>query len=317
MSRYKLLFTVLSIFFIYLPHAQAETLEISRVDGSQITLIIDRQDVSVKVPILVAIDGSLCTPSSISNFVSGFKDGAIEGNPFALLVVEKPSPTIPPLSENGSYIIDSEFHCSEEFKKYYTLEQRILDHLQAIAHLRSHAEWWDGNLLIWGFSDGGHIAARVGAFSPETIGMVLVGTGGGTSMAQELSEMMCSDHETPDKCRDDFNIQAEEMRINPTYSQSWLGDANTYAVWASRLDAIEMYVLQDANFPIRLVHGSEDNSVPVNAARVMAEKLSFPNGTVTYQEIEGMGHSLGSRLPPEQGTTLKLELLNWLLNTTK
>jgi len=231
---------------------------------------------------------------------------------YALLVVEKPEPTHPQQEADGSYRIEPGFSCSDAFKKYYTIEQRVLDHLSALAHLRKHADWWDGRLFIWGFSDGARVASRVGVFSPETKRMVLGGFGGGTSMAQDLESMMCANNEQPD-CRANFHAQVEKIRANPTHLESWLGDANTYATWASRLDAVEANVLKEARFPVLLFHGTEDNSVPVSSARALAGALGVPNGTVIYHEIEGMGHGLGSGLSEDHAAELHENFRDWLL----
>lgn len=268
------------------------------------------------MPILLAIDGSLCIPSKTSDYMARLSPEVAGVGPYALLVVEKPEPTVPIKDSDGSYSIGPDFRCSETFKRYYTLEQRALDHLRALQFLRKHADWWDGRLFIWGFSDGAHIATRVGAFTPETQGMVLGGFGGGTSMAHGLEALMCSEDKEPRKCRDTFKAQTDEIRANPTPTKTWLGDANTYAAWASRLDAVEANFLKDVTFPVLVFHGSKDNSVPVASARALAEQLAGPDELITYREVEGMGHGIGS-LAPERGTQLQQEFLVWLFRASR
>lgn len=309
----RVIFSVVIALAVLSSRAEAEVLESFRPDGSSISILVDRPASPGKLPILLAIDGSLCIPSSLNDQLASLAPEASGRNSYALLVVEKPEPTHPQPEADGSYHIGPEFRCSDTFKKYYTLEQRVLDHLSALAHLRKHADWWDGRLFIWGFSDGARIASRVGVFSPETGRMVLGGFGGGTSMAHDLESMMCADSEQPDTCRADFHTQTEKIRANPTHLESWLGDANTYATWASRLDAVEANVLKEARFPVLLFHGTEDNSVPVSSARALAAALGAPQGTVVYHEIEGMGHGLGSGLPEDEALALQGRFLDWLL----
>lgn len=309
----RVIFSVVLTLAVISNGAEAETLESSRPDGSPITIQVDRPASPEKLPILLAIDGSLCIPSLMSEQLASLAPEASGRNSYALLVVEKPEPTHPQPEVDGSYRIGPDFRCSDTFKKYYTLEQRALDHLSALAHLRKHADWWDGRLFIWGFSDGARIASRVGVFSPETRRMVLGGFGGGTSMAHDLESMMCANSDQPDTCRADFHAQTEKIRANPTHLESWLGDANTYATWASRLDAVEANVLKEARFPVLVFHGTEDNSVPVSSARALATALSSPQGTVVYHEVEGMGHGLGSGLPEDEALALQKSFLDWLL----
>lgn len=296
--------------------ATADTLTATRPDGSTITVLVDRPQSFERLPILLAIDGSLCVPSLIGADMARLSPAASGRESYALVVVEKPDPVQPQRDLDGGYRMEPGFSCSDDFKKYYTVEQRVLDHLSAIAHLRKHADWWDGRLYIWGFSDGGRIGSRVGVFTPETQRMVLGGFGGGARMADDLESMMCSNSEEPDVCRENFQVQTDRIRANPTHLQTWLGDANTFAVWASRLDAVETNVLRDARFPVLVFHGSEDNSTPVRSARALAAALGAPQGPVIYREIEGMGHGLGSGLPDDEGLALHHSFLAWLLGET-
>lgn len=293
--------------------AAAETWTVPRADGSPISVVIERSSVSARVPVLLVIDGSLCIPSRHGDIMPTLAQGPAGKRTYALMMVEKPDPTIVEADADGELRIGPEFPCSEAFKRYYTLEQRVLDHLSAIARLRRQADWWDGNLLIWGFSDGARIAARVGVYAPETRRMVLGGMGGGTPMADELALMMCDGDDDPQRCRTDFRRQADQMRANPTVLKSWMGDANTHAAWASRLDAVETHILAEARFPILLFHGSDDGSVPVRSARALASALAPPRGTVIYREVTGMGHGLGSKLEPARKWLMQQRFVAWLV----
>ncbi|TAJ75112.1 MAG: hypothetical protein EPO42_14325 [Gallionellaceae bacterium] len=293
--------------------ANAETLLVKRIDGSAINVEIQRPASSKPVPIVLAIDGSLCTPEGLSEWVGWLRSQRNGEKPYSVLVVAKPGPTTPAPDRDGGYSVGPHFACSDEFKRHYTLDQRVLDHLQALAYLRKNAPWWDGRLLLWGFSDGAHIGARVATYAPETKAGVLIGMGGGTSMAEELERMMCATEKPAETCVKNFRAQADEIRRNPIPSKSWLGDANTYAAWSSRLDGVETNVLAFARFPILLVHGAKDGSVPVAAARALASALKAPSGTVQYIEVPGMGHGLGSGLTPEESKMLRGRTLDWLL----
>lgn len=311
-----ILFSVALAFDVH-AEAKEEHFSVPRADGSPVELLVNRPASTKRMPVLLAIDGSLCIPSKTSDYMARLSPDVTGLGPYVLLVVEKPEPTVPAKDSDGSYSIGPDFRCSETFKKYYTLERRVLDHLRALQLLRKHADWWDGRLFVWGFSDGAHVATRVGAFSSETQGMVLGGLGGGTSMAHELEGLMCSKDKAPEKCRDAVKAQVDEIRANPTSAKTWMGDANTYAAWASRLDAVEANFLKDVQFPVLVFHGSKDNSVPVASARVLATQFAGPDGLITYREIEGMGHGIGSNLAPERGAQLQQEFLAWLLPASR
>ena len=298
-----------------------ETLSVPRVDGSPIQVMVSRPPGVKKVPILLAIDGSVCIPSRLSEVIRRLSPEASGSGPYALVTVEKPEPTQPVREADGSFRIGPDFQCSETFKRYYSIDQRVLDHLRAIQHLRRRADWWDGRLYVWGFSDGGRIGSRVGAFTPETRRMVLGGFGGGASMASELEDFhMCPADRTKDReaCLKDLRAQFQEMRDNPTSRQVWNGDSNTWRTWASRLDAVEANILRDLTVPVLLFHGTEDKAVPVSSARLLARQLEAPGGPeLVYREIQGMGHGLGGNLPAGRGEALQRELLAWLLGPDK
>lgn len=294
-----------------------QTLAVVRADGSSIDVMVSRPLGIKRVPIVLAVDGSLCIPSRLSEYMDRLSPESSGLAPYALVTVEKPEPSQPTMETDGSYSIGPEFQCSATFKKYYSIDQRVLDHLRAIQFLRRHADWWDGRIFVWGFSDGARIASRVAAFTPETQRVVLGGLGGGISMASEFEDFhICPKERTEnrDKCIEDLKAQFNAMRENPTSSQTWSGDANTWRAWASRLDAVESNILKDVAVPVLVFHGSEDKSVPVASARLLAKQLSTPGGPpFEYREIAGMGHGLGSKLPDGEAAKLQQELLAWLL----
>lgn len=299
------------------PKVIEETMGLVRVDGSPVRVDVSRPSGAHRIPIVLAIDGSLCISSRLGAYMARLSPGASGSYQYALVTVEKPEPTRPTPEEDGSYRIGPDFRCSDTFKKYYSIDQRVFDHLQAIQHLRRHADWWDGRLYLWGFSDGARIAGRVGAFTPETQRMVLGGFGGGASMATEFEEFhVCARAQDRDGCIRDLRMQFKEIRENPTHLRTWNGDANTWKAWASRLDAVEANILRDVTVPILIFHGTKDTATPVTSARLLAQKLAATGGPeVVYREIEGMGHGLGSNLPAGVGEQLQREFLTWLLGS--
>lgn len=289
---------------------------VTRVDGSAIETRVLRGDGGGRMPIVLAIDGSLCIPSTLGNLTKTLEPTGAER--FALLVIEKPGPTIPEPNADGDFEIGPELACTETFKKYYSIDQRIDDHLRVIQHLRRRADWWDGRLLIWGVSDGARIGTRVAAYTPETVRVILGGFGGGTPMARDFEDFhICAPGRTDDRdaCVERVRERFDAMRQNPTPDQSWSGDSNTHRAWASRLDAVDANVLFDLPVPVLVYHGENDNSVPVASARALAQTLGEPGGpTFHFHEIPGMGHGLGSGLDPGTARGLHERYRAWLLD---
>ena len=284
----------------------AETIVIPREDGSDLSLLIERPSAESGFPIILFIDGSGCGGAARDEFrtfvrLPEWLDGSV-----ATLVVEKPGV---PTTADGS-------QCSETFARYYSVDRRVFDHLRAFQYLRRHAPWWNGEVYVLGWSEGASIGVSVSAYTPEVKRAVFGGLGGGISMARQFEDyMICSPDRTESRedCIGDLREQFDEIRINPSPEETWLGADNSYRVWATRLDGVEFNLISDFGIPILIVHGSEDrDSVPVEAARELVRLLEA-EGEVDfkYWEVPEMGHGPDS-LDEERGELLRHAMLNWL-----
>lgn len=308
--------------FVCLPSAAEnavfqDLLQVPRVDGSLLAVHVQRPSSTGKVPLLVYIDGSLCIPSTYNESVAWLLEKSDGAHPFALAVIEKPGPTIPALNAEGNIEIGPDFQCSAEFRQHYSIDQRVIDHLRALQHLNRHASWWNGELLVWGFSDGGRIGAQLAAYYPQTKAVALVGVGGGMRMADSMEAMVCSGPKDTGVCRESLRKEMDEIRAAPVPTRDWMGESNTYAVWASRLDAVEVNVLRDLKAPLLVVHGERDSSVPVASARKLAELMQSSGVVFRYREVPGMRHSLWGAASPQESEALHQEVLEWLTRPDK
>lgn len=291
-------------------------LQIARLDGSLLDIHLQRPATQDKVPLLIYIDGSLCIPSTEDGTAQWLLHRDSTNKPYAVAIVDKSGPTIPQKNANGDIEIGPDFACSREFKQYYTIDQRVSDHLRALQYLRRHAEWWNGELLVWGFSDGGRIGAQLASYYPQTQAVALVGSGGGIPMAESMEDMVCATSADTAECRESLRRQVDEIRAQPVPGRDWMGEANTYAAWASRLDAVEANILRDLAAPLLVVHGERDGSVPVASARKLAEQMGESGVAFRYREVAGMRHSLGGGKEPGEVEALHQEVLAWLLDQT-
>ncbi len=285
-----------------------ETILVERLDGSPVKLVIDRPEGRSDIPIILFIDGSGCVSVERERFqqYSQLPDGSEES--IAKVFVDKSGVTP---ADNGS-------DCSQTFIESDSIDQRVFDHLRAIQHLRKHAPWWNREILLFGWSDGGTIGASVAAYTPEVKRAVLGGTGGGIPMTAQFEDyVICTPDRTDDRdtCIKELRAMYDEIRDNPSPTKTWFGEYNTYKAWATRLDAVEYNLIKDIDIPLLLVHGELDrDNVPVEAARELVRQL-HESGNVgfEYWEVPGMEHGTRS-LGEERGEAVRIAMLNWLLD---
>ncbi len=288
-------------------HAAEPTL-VERLDGSPVKLLIERPEGKTDIPIIIFIDGSGCVSVERERFQKYSRLPVEFEENVAKVFVDK----------SGVTPKDDGRECSQTFIEYDSVDQRVFDHLRAIQHLRKHAPWWNQELLLFGWSDGGTIGASIAAYTPEVKRAVLGGTGGGIPMTAQFEDyVICTPDRTEDRdaCVKELREMYDEIRDNPSASKTWFGDFNTYKSWASRLDVVEYNLIKDIEIPLLFVHGELDrDNVPVEAARELVRLLrESGNVDFEYWEVPGMEHGTRS-LGEERGDAVRIAILNWLLD---
>ncbi len=270
---------------------------------------LDFPENAESVPLLVVIDGSTCRGPATNGLLDIHKPDGSAPKPYARLIVEK----------IGVELEDDGEICSELFLQNYSIQDRVLNHMRVLQHVRGTQDWWNGELLIWGWSDGGDIAAQLTAYYPNTKRAVLGAMGGGITMAEHFRDQdFCSEErfvDRPEKrqrCVEKLQARFDDIRKNPTSEKTWLGGDNTYKVWESRLFTRLSHLLVDNQVPVLIVHGTEDKG-QINGARALKADLDAgQNSAYTYWEIESMQHS-PSQLPEAQREVLYDAMRDWLL----
>ncbi|MDP5211093.1 S9 family peptidase, partial [Microbulbifer sp. 2205BS26-8] len=222
-----------------------------------------------KVPIVLFVDGSGCYSARRESLQSFWK--LPEWTQAALLIVDKPG------MKPGMGVPKA---CPDEFANYYSVDQRVFDHLRAIQYLRKNAAWWNGEIRLFGWSDGGAMGAHIAAYTPEVVRAVLGGMGGAIPMSQQFEDfIICAEDrlqesQSKQDCVQKLRVQFQEIRDNPTSKKTWSGDHNTYKAWSTRLDQMEYYLMRELTIPFLVVHGELDrDGTPVQSARLLVDWL--------------------------------------------
>ncbi len=296
-------------------YVYAQRVDIKTLNERDLVYFLDRPKVdelreSRKVPLLIVVDGSRCVGQLRPGMRSLYRPHSDRPIQYARLMVEKPG--VSPEANDPT-------ECSDDFLKYYTMDRRVTDHLRVLQHLKkTGADWWNGEVLIWGWSDGGDIAVQLTAYYPNVTRAVLGAMGGGYTMAEHFEDFwICPEDRVGEKraeCLAELRGQFQQMFDNPTWTKTWSGQDNSWQVWRTRLFARHAEVLKDNTVPILIVHGEKDyDSTPVASARKLVEMLNESGNTAyTYWEVPGMGHGPSS-LPDAQNAAFELAMLNWVL----
>ena len=291
-------------------YAYEDRVVIQTVDERELIYFVDRPLGGAKAPALVLIDGSSCVGQLRSNSRHHYRPSPDRPAAYGRIMVEKAG--VDHFAEHGA-------ECTDEFRKHYTIDQRVEDHLRVFQHMRANADWWNGEVLVWGWSDGGDIGAQVLAYYPDVTRAVLGAMGGGLTMAEHFEDYFaCPEAEVTGAargaCLADLRRDFRRMEDNPTWKRTWSGQDNAWRVWPTRLRSRLTNLLADNDTPVLIVHGALDReNTPVESARALVAALErAENEAYTYWEVPGMAHGWGD-LPEPQQEALQDAMLAWLL----
>jgi pimeloyl-ACP methyl ester carboxylesterase len=245
-----------------------------RADGSSIVYHLDNAEIGPSRSLLLILQGSGCDPVGERPWLSSEPPLVAPGS--GVLAIEKygVSPTQP---KTG--FVDG---CSADFWHHDTLQQRVADAVQVIAHLRG-APWWNGKLVIMGGSEGGAIAAMLAPLVPETRAVVIMSSGIGVPVADLIRSAV------PPPVVAQLDAALAEARANPTGDKRFAGAS--YRWWADAARVTPAAMLLQTNVPVLLIHGERDQFAPVATARATRDLIAAAGRrNLTYWEYAGYDH---------------------------
>lgn len=253
--------------------ASADTL--ARSDGSEIVYHVSPQGTGRR-GVLLVLQGSGCDPVIDREWL--VSEPPILAPNHTYLAIEKYG-VIPGVA-TSSYVEN----CSPDYWARNTLQQRVVDALQVIAHLRSE-EWWNRELIVYGGSEGGAVAAMLAPLVPETKAVVIISSGIGVSIADLIKSAV------PPPVAERIPDIVAEAKANPTGNKRFGGAS--YRWWADAADIVPARALLEADSPVLLIHGARDPFAPVSTARATRDLFASHGKTnLTYWEYEGFDHHL-------------------------
>ncbi len=248
---------------------------LARPDGSVIHYELDIPDASKKTALLVLLQGSGCAPvaqnASLVTIRTLFSD-------YAALKVDKYG--IDPARPLDANDLD----CPPEFHAHHTVSQRVADYAGVIEDLRD-APWWNGELVLFGGSEGGLVAAIL-AGQVRADAAVLLSTGGGLPFGEMVRQTI------PPEGWPTVDKAFATARENPDSAETWAG--SSYRFWADIIDRRVADDMIKAATAFLLIQGGNDPSSPVDTARIVSDLFAAAGRcNLTYWELPGYNHAMG------------------------
>lgn len=244
-----------------------------RSDGSTVDWHLDRRGHDGRQGILVLAQGSGCTSPSRSSTIE--KASALASE-HAVVVLEKRGVT-------AGFKPDGD-ECPTSFHDQHTLSAWSSDLQRVIAELRQ-TNWWNGELVLFGGSEGGAMVTLAARQIPETDALIVLSSGLGMTMAETLLAVV------PPKVAANLENQFADIRANPDSSKVWSGQA--YRWWHEVLDRNYIDDLLALEIPVMMIQGERDRSVPVRSGR--AVKRAFEDAgqsNLEYREYPELDHGM-------------------------
>lgn len=245
-----------------------------RADGSNIVYQLGNAGHGARRSLLLTLQGSGCEPVANRPWLK--TEPSIVAPGAAVLSIEKYGVSA---DQSTTGFVDG---CSRDFWRHDTLQQRVADAVQIIAHLRRSA-WWNGTLIIMGGSEGGAVAAMLAPLVPETHAVVIMSSGFGVSVADLIRSAV------PPPVAAQLTAVLADAKANPSGKKRFAGAS--YRWWAEAADVVPAAMLLQTDVPILLVHGGRDQFAPVATARATRDLMSAAGRrNLTYWEFAGYDH---------------------------
>lgn len=287
--------------------------------GERDAKAVDADAKDQKLPTVVFIQGS-GGGSLFGELPDGRRYGGIQNilltladGRFRVLVVEKPgvaflSQATPPGSAEG---------CTDEFKREHTPQRWTAAIVAATRAARALPGIDTSTLLIAGHSEGGDMAAHVGAALPEATHVAILSAGGPTQLFDMAQ--LARREQTPGESAAEREARVESayeawtriMQDPDSIEKSEWGHPNRR--WSTFMKASPVQSALSCNARMFLAYGTLDTSVPVESCDVLRAQLTAAGKDVTTDRRIGEDHGFSKEgQDPQAGFTIVFnKMIEW------
>ncbi len=171
-----------------------------------------------------------------------------------------------------------------------SIDERLSSYHFLIEQLRNNfLPAWNRELILIGISDGGIVAGKLAKEIPEIKALVLIETGGGMKVKDELlisllRKKRITNAQELEKETHLLKDHFQQIEKNPANELFWNG--HTYRFWASIMNQQLFFDIKDLRIPIFLVGNAKSDRVPIESIDRFAS--CFGNNLV-YKQYENTG----------------------------
>ena len=184
----------------------------------------------------------------------------------------------------------------------------------ALAATRSHLAGVRPGVpvILVGESEGGAVAAAMAREEPRITHVILLGSGGGMTQAEELAALAEHAPESGYATPDQLGAVFTEIRRHPDSDREWLG--HPYRRWSSYLWSRPLDDLLAATTQVFLAHGDRDINVPVESARLVEEAFAAQGRSdqLRYREDPGLDHGFRDESGRSHLRLVEQDVAAWL-----
>ncbi len=238
-------------------------------------------------------------PVSVTNTAAQYAEGIAQGFVVVLLQPRGVSP-------DGTVDLDT-------FRQYETRQRRVADQ---IAVMDTYLQDSPGvPVLLVGSSLGGVVAADVTAHDARVTHLLMMGSGGGWTQAEEMAFFLEHGQAPPGiSTLEELYAQYEAIRAAPDSGELWYG--HPFRMWSSYLWFRSMDGLLARPIPIFLAQGTADKSTPVESARAMRDEFArLGLSNLTYAEYPGLDHHFSNEAGESRLIDLQKDVYAWIAST--
>ncbi len=199
------------------------------------------------------------------------------------------------------------------FQEYETRQRRVADQLAVMdAYLKDSASV---PVLLVGSSLGGVVAADFAARDARVTHLLMMGSGGGWTQAEEMTLFLERGQGPPGITSvEELNAKLDEIRAAPDSGELWFG--HPFRMWSSYLWFRPMDGLTTRPIPIFLAQGTADTATPVESARAMRDEFARLGLTnLTYAEYPGLDHHFSNEAGESRLIDLQKDVYAWIAET--